>query len=314
MKKCPNCARAYSDMVTVCPVCKTSLSGGAAPRPAPQPTRPTPPPVQQTPPAQTQPQRPVTPTYTPPQQTTTTYQPAARSTPAANTYYTNYDDDKAGLGWIILSFLLPIVGIILNFRWKHDRPKAAKAVSAAAIAGILLGVFMSTMSGGIGDLIPAKQVKLAPSNPEAYNKIFSDRYIVESPVSFRGLESASYAIAYDNGYVESRHFGYDGDTVAAIAETMYLALPAGAPADKAYYDEYVLSELPAFDHLPFVSASSYLSQNYYSMTITITGLDNETTLRQAVSSGLVPISDSSATYLSISATEESLLASGYVKK
>lgn len=50
MKRCPQCGRAYSDIITSCSVCKISLNGGSAPKPVP-PVNPPKPPVY-TPPRQ----------------------------------------------------------------------------------------------------------------------------------------------------------------------------------------------------------------------------------------------------------------------
>lgn len=44
MKRCPQCGRAYSEIITSCSVCKISLNGGSAPKPVP-PVNPPKPPV-----------------------------------------------------------------------------------------------------------------------------------------------------------------------------------------------------------------------------------------------------------------------------
>lgn len=59
----------------------------------------------------------------------------------------NIDYSKAGLGWKILSFFIPILGIILYFIWRKDRPKAAKGVLIAGIISLLL------YGGGGGGLL-----------------------------------------------------------------------------------------------------------------------------------------------------------------
>ncbi len=81
MKTCPTCGRVYSNMVGVCPICKTSLNDDRPARPTPIPT-PTPAPAK-----------------------------------------------KEGncFGWSVLGFFIPIVGLILYFCWKNEKPKAAKA-------------------------------------------------------------------------------------------------------------------------------------------------------------------------------------------
>lgn len=57
-------------------------------------------------------------------------------------------DQKAGFGWKLLSFFIPILGIILYFAWKNTRPVAAKGVLIAGILSILLyGVGGGIISG-----------------------------------------------------------------------------------------------------------------------------------------------------------------------
>lgn len=67
------------------------------------------------------------------------------------------DYSKAGLGWKLLSFFIPILGIILFFVWRKERPKAAKGVLIAGILSLLL------YGGGGGGLIAnaAETVDLA---------------------------------------------------------------------------------------------------------------------------------------------------------
>lgn len=89
MKTCPTCGRVYSDMVGVCPVCKTSLNSG---RSASYPPAPTPRPT-----------------------------PTPAPTPASA------KEEGSCFGWSVLGFFIPIVGLILYFCWKNEKPKAAKA-------------------------------------------------------------------------------------------------------------------------------------------------------------------------------------------
>ncbi len=128
MKKCSCCGRMYSDMVTVCPSCKVSLdgsSGSGSPRPV-QPAQPVQP-VQQYQPAQ-------------PAQPVQQYQPAQpvqQNQPAQPA-----KAEGSGIGWGILSFFIPLVGLILYCRWKNTKPRAAKAASIGAAIGFAVNVAM----------------------------------------------------------------------------------------------------------------------------------------------------------------------------
>lgn len=103
MRKCPQCGRMYSDMVSVCPACKVSIDGNAQTQSAPVYNPPAPSGQQ--------------PVYTPP----VPAQPVPAPAPAPAKVEGNC------FGWSVLSFFIPLVGLILYFCWKKEKPKAAKA-------------------------------------------------------------------------------------------------------------------------------------------------------------------------------------------
>ncbi len=49
-------------------------------------------------------------------------------------------DDHAGVGWCILAFLIPIVGLILYGVWCKSTPNKAKTVGMWALAGFILNL------------------------------------------------------------------------------------------------------------------------------------------------------------------------------
>lgn len=60
----------------------------------------------------------------------------------------NYNpDDTCGFGWWILSFLVPLVGLILFFVWKNERPnRARKCCLIPAIISFAVGVTLNIIS------------------------------------------------------------------------------------------------------------------------------------------------------------------------
>ena len=104
MKKCPNCARAYSDIVSVCPECNIPLNSNAGSGNQPQQRNVQVPPVP----------------------------PVPQAKPAAK-------KDSGNILWGILGFLIPIVGVILYFCWKKSRPRTA----AVALKGAGIGFFVN---------------------------------------------------------------------------------------------------------------------------------------------------------------------------
>ena len=139
MKRCPNCNRAYSDMVQFCSACGTSLSGGAAPTQSQN---------NQYSAARTQQQN----TRAPQNQN---FQPAVQNQinkpvvqnqntqPAVQNKSAN---DTGSFGWGVLGFLFPIVGWILHHVWKNDKPNNAKVVNTGAWIGCVVGILM-TLAG-----------------------------------------------------------------------------------------------------------------------------------------------------------------------
>ena len=78
-------------------------------------------------------------------------------------------DNESKVGWGILSFFFPLVGLILFCVWHSERPKTAKvcglcalaAVISSVILGILGIVFAITLFYGILESLPAYDVFLA---------------------------------------------------------------------------------------------------------------------------------------------------------
>lgn len=53
-------------------------------------------------------------------------------------YQQPVNDDSGSVGWGILGFFFPIVGLILFLVWRHDKPKSAKSAGIGALIGGIL--------------------------------------------------------------------------------------------------------------------------------------------------------------------------------
>lgn len=51
--------------------------------------------------------------------------------------------EGTAIGWGILGFILPIVGIILMFAWLHYKPRASAASGVGAFLGIIVALILS---------------------------------------------------------------------------------------------------------------------------------------------------------------------------
>lgn len=115
MKRCPNCNRAYSDMVKICSACGTDLSGNAVP-------------VQ-------------------PQDNAAKEQPKETRVVEGQVVKTAVQNnaivDSGNILWGLPGFFVPIAGWLLYFVWKNKKPKTAKVANIGAWVGFVLGMLMN---------------------------------------------------------------------------------------------------------------------------------------------------------------------------
>ena len=52
----------------------------------------------------------------------------------------------SSIGWGILGFFIPMVGLILFLVWKNDRPSDAKAAGIGALINVVLGIALVILS------------------------------------------------------------------------------------------------------------------------------------------------------------------------
>ena len=54
-------------------------------------------------------------------------------------------EEGSTAGWAVLSFLFPIVGLILFIVWKDSKPKSASAAGKGALIGFIVGILASVL-------------------------------------------------------------------------------------------------------------------------------------------------------------------------
>lgn len=52
-------------------------------------------------------------------------------------------NDSDSIGWAILGFLVPLVGLILFLVWSSTRPKSAKMAGIGALIGVIFSIVFS---------------------------------------------------------------------------------------------------------------------------------------------------------------------------
>lgn len=83
-------------------------------------------------------------------------------------------EEKANVGLAILSFFIPIVGIVLYFVQKNDKPKTAKACGKAALACIIIGVIVSIISTVASFLFASKVIEEEGLNDPSIYENYED--------------------------------------------------------------------------------------------------------------------------------------------
>lgn len=56
-------------------------------------------------------------------------------------------EDGKSIGFAILSFFIPLVGLILYLIWKDEKPLRAKSAGKGALIGVIVSVAASILSG-----------------------------------------------------------------------------------------------------------------------------------------------------------------------
>ncbi len=66
----------------------------------------------------------------------------------------DYSSDTGSIGWAILGFLIPLVGLILYLIWTDTKPNNAKKAGGGALIGFIVNVGFSIIYGAvIGSII-----------------------------------------------------------------------------------------------------------------------------------------------------------------
>lgn len=114
---CRKCGQQMDDFALLCPKCGTSTTD--------------------------QIQVPHPPSYQQPVYQQPPYQQPPYQQPYQQPYSSAPVNDVPSGGMKFLSFLIPILGLILYFAWKDQKPISAKAMGKAAAIGFILGFILS---------------------------------------------------------------------------------------------------------------------------------------------------------------------------
>lgn len=156
----------------------------------------------------------------------------------------------------------------------------------------------------------------AENVPEAsaeFTQIFRDRSIVMMPALFLGLDSASFARVEDDGTIICYQFGYKDDVISEMVQTAYVDVSSLSESDREAMAASLKGNISEFENLDFVTTSSDLGTNYYSVSLRLERLDEEDILTQAKEKGMIQTTGNNG-WMSMSVTKTGLLADGFVMK
>lgn len=52
-------------------------------------------------------------------------------------------EDSGSIGWAVLGFFIPIVGLVLFLVWKNTKPQCAKMAGIGALVGACLSLILN---------------------------------------------------------------------------------------------------------------------------------------------------------------------------
>ena len=58
-------------------------------------------------------------------------------------------DDSGSIGWGVLGFCFPLVGLILFLVWKNNKPKTAKVAIIGAAVSVGISIVLSIITGAL---------------------------------------------------------------------------------------------------------------------------------------------------------------------
>ena len=145
-------------------------------------------------------------------------------------------------------------------------------------------------------------------NP-AYEAIFDDTYIVHFQTFFN-MEMENFAMKKDDGIIACADYGYKDDVVKQWVETVYIPVSEYTDAQKAEVETTFKAQFASIDALNCCTVTYKMSTNYFTITCTYSNVDQASNYAELYNAGVLQTN----TFISMSATETSLLGQGFVKK
>lgn len=143
----------------------------------------------------------------------------------------------------------------------------------------------------------------------AYEAVFDGTNIVHFQ-NFFNMENANYALKLDNGTVCCSDYGYKDNVVKQWVETMYVPVSGYTDTQKTELENSMKTQFATVDALNCCAVTYKMSTNYFTITCTYSNVDQASNYAELYNAGILE----TKTFVSMSATETTLLGQGFVKK
>lgn len=149
----------------------------------------------------------------------------------------------------------------------------------------------------------------ADTDNPAYAAIFDNTYIVHFQTFFN-MEMENFAMKKDDGIIACADYGYKDDVVKQWVETVYIPVSEYTDAQKAEVEAAFKAQFASIDALNCCTVTYKMSTNYFTITCTYSNVDQASNYAELYNAGVLQTN----TFISMDATESSLLSQGFVKK
>lgn len=190
-------------------------------------------------------------------------------------------------------------------------------IALIALAAFLLGQFViapaMSPNSDAGDHSGSQSTQSqnggnTDANP-AYEAIFNDTYIVHFQTFFN-MEMESFALKQEDGIICCADYGYEDDVVKQWVETMYIPVSEYTDTQKTELENTMKTQFATVEALNCCSVTYKMSTNYFTITCTYSDVDKAENYGDLYNAQILQTN----TFISMSATEETLVNQGFVKK
>ena len=147
------------------------------------------------------------------------------------------------------------------------------------------------------------------SDNSAYEAIFEDAFIVHFQTFFN-MDMESFALKQEDGIICCADYGYKEDTVKQWVETMYIPVSEYTETQKTELENTMKTQFATIDALNCCAVTYKMSTNYFTITCTYSDVDKAENYGELYNAQVLQTN----TFISMSATETTLLGQGFVKK